>query len=124
MADSETSFCRECASKKLSEWRGWPYRDPPVPYLEPLKGEDCPGCGSDEQISESQIYWFNVHEENNTGLPDYWLLKIDADPWYAKWGRPYNGVMKCQTCNKPATISKRQSGSLRVNCENCGTIKP
>ena len=52
---------------------------PPIPYLEPVVTEQCEKCGSTERLSNKRIFWFNVNEEHNTGLPDYWLLKIDAD---------------------------------------------
>lgn len=87
MEDPEIFFCYECAEHKLSEWKGWPHRSAPIPYLHPLEDDNCWTCGSENRLSNRKIFWFNVHEKYNTGLPNYWLLKIDADPWYGKWGR-------------------------------------
>ena len=124
--NSEINFCSDCARKKLKNWNGWPHKTQPIPYLEPLSGEVCDICNSSKKLSNDRICWVNVHEEYNTGLPNYWQLKIDADPWYKKWGLPYKNIMKCPKCRTKAIISemKHPNGrkELRCNCENCDAI--
>lgn len=126
MEDPEIFYCLECAEKKLSQWKGWPHRSPPVPYLHPLEDDNCRTCGSENRLSNRKIFWFNVHEKYNTGLPNYWILKIDADPWYGKWGRPYIGKMLCSKCKNPATISVfgPNQNYIKYNCEACDKVLP
>ena len=125
MEDPEIFYCYECAEQKLSKWKGWPLKNP-VPYLETVDGNNCDACGSEIKLSNKQIFWFNVHEKYNTGLPNFWLLKIDADPWYSKWGYPYKDKMLCLKCKKPATISEFMSdrNKLKCNCAACDKVLP
>jgi len=91
-----------------------------------LEDDNCRTCGSENRLSNRKIFWFNVHEKYNTGLPNYWLLKIDADPWYGKWGRPYTGKMLCLKCKNPATISVfgPNQNYIKYNCEACDKVFP
>ena len=128
MAEKETFYCYDCSEAKLKAWKGWPHKSSPIPYLETVEGNNCDTCGSERKLSNQQIFWFNVHEKHNTGLPNYWLLKIDADPWYAKWGYPYKDKMRCLKCKQPATISERrisdQKTEVKYNCEACDEVLP
>lgn len=126
MADQELFYCHECAEQKLSQWRGWPHRSPPIPYLHPLGEGNCEACGSDEKLSNTRIFWRNVHEEHNTGLPNYWLLEIDADHFYSKWGQPYLDKMLCRKCKSPATISVfgPNKNYIKYNCQTCDRVFP
>ena len=128
MAEKQTFYCYDCSEAKLKAWKGWPHKSPPIPYLAPIEGNNCDTCGSEKKLSNQKIFWFNVHEKHNTGLPNYWLLKIDADPWYAKWGLPYKDKMRCLKCKQPATISERrisdQKTEVKYNCEACDEVLP
>ena len=126
MEDPEIFYCLECAEQKLSQWKGWPHRSPPIPYLQPLGDGSCKACHSDERLSNKRIFWRNVHEKHNTGLPNYWLLEIDADPFNNKWGQPYSGDMKCTKCKGPATISVfgPNKNHIKYNCEACEGVFP
>ena len=112
MAKKQTFYCYDCSEAKLNAWKGWPHKSPPIPYLETVEGNNCDDCGSERKLSNQQIFWFNVHEKHNTGLPNYWLLKIDADPWYAKWGYPYKDRMRCLKCKQPATIRPKDRSEI------------
>jgi hypothetical protein len=113
---------------RLAQWKGWPHKNLPIPYLMPLLADSCDNCGSTQTLSSDRIFWFNVHERHNSGLPNYWLLKIDAELWYANWGRPYKGETTCQKCGQPAVISEMNypngKHELKSNCEFCGTVSP
>ncbi|WP_041860689.1 hypothetical protein [Candidatus Puniceispirillum marinum] len=124
MEDPEIFYCYECAEQKLSKWKGWPHKHP-VPYLEPLEGEECKNCTSNKRLSNKRVFWVN-YSPGYVALPLHWLLKIDADPVYKKWGRPYKDKMLCLKCKKPATISEFMSdrNKLKCNCEACDKVLP
>ena len=128
MDENEIEFCLECSLEIISKWKGWPHRSPPVPYLEQINEQECDACSSKEKLSNKRIYWYNVHEKNNTGLPNYWLLKIDAGSDYEKWGQPYKDKMKCSKCTNSATISElvtpNKKRQIKCNCENCDRVLP
>ena len=113
------NFCFDCARQKLETWQGWPQKGQSIPYLQEIGGENCVDCGSARKVSSDRIYWVNVNGEYSTGLPDYWLLEIDADHWYEKWGRPYLNTVKCKECSSPAIMSEKRfpSGKRRLRCE-------
>ena len=124
MEDPEIFYCLECAERALSQWQGWPHKDP-IPYLEPLGDEDCNACSCWKRLSNKRIFWVN-YSPGYVALPFYWLLKIDADPVYAKWGQPYSGDMKCTKCKGPATISVfgPNKNHIKYNCEACEGVFP
>ena len=124
MEDPEIFYCLECAERTLSQWQGWPHKDP-IPYLEPLGDEDCNACSCWKRLSNKRIFWVN-YSPGYVALPFYWLLKIDADPAYAKWGTPYKGKMPCLKCKNPATISEFTSdrSKLKCNCTFCEKVLP
>jgi hypothetical protein len=71
-------FCRKCALSAFNKWKGWPIRDP-VPILPIMEQGKCPICGSVDEVISSNIAWLNIHGPYNTGLPDYWILKVTPD---------------------------------------------
>lgn len=87
-------FCRNCAEKEFSKWKGWPERDkcPDIPLL---VNDRCPNCEGCDALDPSHIVYINVHGAFSTGLPDYFILGIcepknDNYKFYRKWGVPYN----------------------------------
>jgi hypothetical protein len=126
--ENEIEFCFECSLSKISKWKGWPQRSPVVPYLKQVNEQLCEVCGSKNKLSNKRIYWCNIHQRHSTGLPDYWVLKIDAGAEYERWGQPYSGSMKCPKCKNAATISEfitpNKKSQLKCNCENCDRVLP
>jgi len=121
------TFCHKCAQSIIETWQGWPHRDSPIPVLPHILGsENCHVCGSNEPLDNKRIQWVNFHSENNTGLPDYWLLKIDAKDWYTKWGTPYLDTGRCSKCNSEVVISQfnpnERSSETASNCSKCNTV--
>ena len=96
-------FCRSCTLSAIEKWKGWPIRDA-VPVLPILKDSKCPMCGGSDEIISTRISWLNIHGPYNTGLPDYWVLKVSDTKWGfeknfpSKWGLPYYELIKCPKC--------------------------
>ena len=105
-SDTHGAFCLRCARKAFGIWKGWcsvgtekwddrqkaPTVLPDIPRL--ICGV-CPQCGANEPLLEQQIFYVNYHGEGNTGLPDYFVLKIspaahlERHAFHRKWGQPY-----------------------------------
>jgi hypothetical protein len=121
MEPTSMVYCLSCATMALAAWKGWPHKAvvPPLPVL--VDGS-CISCGATDGLASERIRWENVHEEYNTGLPDYWLLQIDQG--VEQWGRPYYSESLCPKCRKRSIVSemKYSSGSreLMHNCLTCG----
>lgn len=121
MRSTPIAYCASCSVDALNGWMGWPHRDA-VPLLPALRDGACPACGGSKPLVADQVQWFNYHGAGNTGLPDYWLLRVgDARP---KWGSPYHSAGTCPTCGAPSIISEMRfpNGELeyRHNCARCG----
>lgn len=105
----------------MAQWEGWPHRDA-IPSLPKLTGAGCETCGGTERLSSARIRWFNYHGPYNTGLPDYWLLKVDEGP--EKWGSPFYAESRCERCGEVAVVSQMRfpngSSELMLNCSRCG----
>ncbi len=118
------NYCSECSKEILGAWRGWPHKDA-IPLLPRMIDGSCERCGGKEFIEPTSISWLNCHSGDSTGLPDYWILKIQPEPNH--WGQPCIGEICCPNCTERATISQmKYSGradELCMNCENCGVIK-
>ncbi len=116
-------YCRACAESILKQWKGWPHRDA-VPLLPTSIDGKCENCGGNETLISTDITWFNYHNEYSTGLPDYWLLKIN--PNGNKWGFPYYTESACRKCNERTILSLMNypngSREIRYNCEKCGVL--
>ena len=121
------TFCHICAQSIIETWQGWPHRDSPIPVLpHVLDIENCHVCGSSERLDNKRIQWVNFHSEGSTGLPDYWLLKIDAEDWYKKWGVPYLDAGRCTKCDSETVISQfnpnERSSETGSNCSECKSV--
>lgn len=99
------SYCLSCATKAFQKWKGWPaegkqsskneQKDSIPMLLEMIEGF-CPVCRSSESLQPDLVYYLNIHGSGNTGLPDYFILKIAKDKndptlaWsHGRFGRPY-----------------------------------
>lgn len=117
-----TTYCLKCSKSILDSWQGWPHKDA-VPLLPLQVSGTCENCKAEAQaLVSSQITWFNYHSEDNTGLPDYWLLQIDGDR--TKWGSPYHSEGICPVCSNRSIISQMKCPNGKVefknNCLECG----
>ena len=100
----EKTFCRTCALAAFKLWKGWPSRDarswpkqqqkiaylPDLPICEPNGA--CPKCGNRQTLKAAHVFYKNIHEEFNTGLPDYFVLTIiedDQSNFLKRFGKPY-----------------------------------
>ena len=75
-----------CATRILASWQGWRHKDV-VPLLPRLESGYCESCGGSAPLNSERITWYNYHGQYNTGLPDYWLLKIEGER--TNWGLGY-----------------------------------
>src|SRR5258706_11694661 len=108
--------------KSLEKWKGWPHKHA-VPLLPQLnRGAACGTCGTREVVNSEVIAWVNHHGPHSTGLPEYWYLAIDHNPFH--WGRPYYAEGQCPKCRAPTILSemKYPDGTRQFmhNCRNCG----
>ena len=121
MTNQAILYCEECVKRVLHNWKGWPHKNA-IPILPRIVGIVCEECGGNSAVVNSRITWFNYHSKYSTGLPDYWLLKIDGER--TKWGHPYYGEGRCPKCDAVAIISQMKfpngEQELKVNCANCG----
>ena len=113
-------FCRQCSQAILAGWKGWPHKDA-VPLLPRMSDGHCETCGGEQALNNEDIIWLNYHSKYNTGLPDYWLLKIGIPN---KWGRPYLSEGECPRCKSRTIISEmifpNGKRETKHNCEKCG----
>jgi len=122
MQQAALNFCAICAPRLIESWQGWPNRNA-IPRLPKLVDGACQSCGSQAPpIESTRIVWFNYHSDNNTGLPDYWLLQVDGER--LKWGLPYFAESACAKCGATAPVSQMQypngTSEFKVNCASCG----
>ena len=105
---NETRYCERCAREAFRAWQGWctsgtegwnaKSRDRlRLPDLPQLQDARCPECGGSESLVAAQIFYENYHGPWNTGLPNYFVLRIadearNAEPARRQWGRPYDDV--------------------------------
>jgi hypothetical protein len=89
-------LCRTCADWAFNRWRGWCAHGlddpPPVPDVSRLVAGRCPRCEGDEGVTAAHIGYVNLHGEGNTGLPDFFVLRIfdgPGDDSWGRWGMPY-----------------------------------
>jgi hypothetical protein len=117
-----TSFCLTCSRVALDSWKNWPHRTP-IPFLPEVLGPQCSGCNGYNLVSSDQVRWVNVHEEGNTGLPNYWELAVHRDEAYLRWGRPYLALVECR-CGSDAVLSEfgHAVPEYAVNCPMCGVV--
>ena len=85
MENQIIQYCEDCAKQILQTWKGWPHKKA-IPVLPKIVGSVCENCGGNNILENNRITWFNYHGEYSTGLPEYWLLKIDGER--TKWGCP------------------------------------
>jgi len=101
----------------------WPHRGKHIPSLELMGGESCLVCGGSEKVSNQDIRWVNVHGVGNTGLPDYWELRVITEARYEKWGLPYFDVVNCSKCSREVALSRFVSPNgkqqTREECAFC-----
>lgn len=123
MEPVSTEYCKSCATRILASWQGWPHKDA-VPLLPRLESGICESCGGSASLNSERITWYNYHGSYNTGLPDYWLLKIEGG---GRWGLPYYAERLCPKCRERTIISeiKYPNGEREHmhNCKKCGLIK-
>lgn len=86
-------FCAPCATTALSQWRGWPLKNP-IPILPRHISGTCPDCGSTDGLNPDWIVFQNIHGPGNSGLPDEFALRIeppesDSYAFLRKFGLPY-----------------------------------
>lgn len=119
-----TEYCESCAKRILSHWQGWPHKDI-VPSLPRLQSGVCESCGGSAPLNSNVVTWHNHHGPFNTGLPDYWLLKIEGE--VTKWGLPYYAEGECPHCHGRTIISEMEYPNgrqeLMHNCKECGLQK-
>ena len=91
-------LCRTCAEWAFARWRGWCSmgtedwtEKPNLPDVPSLDGGKCPRCGGADGLKLEDVSYQNVHGPYNTGLPDYFCLRMDPAnlKWGAEWGKPY-----------------------------------
>jgi hypothetical protein len=102
-------FCRSCSISSLKRWKGWPIRDP-LPLLPLIENGKCKICGGTNDLLSMNIIWLNIHGPYNTGLPDYWILKINEGKTFkkkfiSKWGLPYYKFETCKRCGGLLLVS-------------------
>jgi len=120
------NYCKECALQILSQWRGWPLRNP-IPLLPQINEGVCVACGvRGEAIPNTDIQWLNYHGPYSTGLPDYWLLVTDQK---TVWGLTYHSEATCHRCGSRAVLSehgdsRRGQYKYMLNCPSCGLLRP
>jgi hypothetical protein len=122
------TFCDGCSRRVLSAWRGWPLRDE-IPMLPALIDGGCAACGGNEPLLSTEIGWINIHEEGNTGLPNYWVLDVvplsflfrGENGLPNKWGLPYWRHVRCRRCGNQA-IESLLGRKSRVQCSCSGFI--
>ena len=101
----QTLFCAACAEKSFQIWKGWcsagtenwdeqAKGKTALPDLPVMTSGNCLICGSAQSLSAEHIYYQNIHGQYNTGLPDYFVLKISKaavfkDNLCSKFGSPY-----------------------------------
>ena len=123
-AAESTEYCVTCATRILASWQGWPHKDV-VPLLPRLESGYCESCGGSAPLNSERITWYNYHGQYNTGLPDYWLLKIEGER--TKWGLPYYAEGACPKCRSHTIISEMKypngKHELMHNCKECGLRK-
>lgn len=100
-------ICRNCSESAINSWKGWPTKDK-VPNLRVLSENACPTNADHEITSANDIVWQNIHSSGNTGLPDYWELRLVPEPTWEgdpKWGNPYLRISSCVTCRDTQILS-------------------
>ncbi len=74
------------------------------------------------------IAWYNHHGPYNTGLPDYWLLVVNAGENLRNWGFPYFAEGPCPVCGERSVVScmslPNGGQELKYNCPTCGVLEP
>jgi len=123
-------FCRTCALSAFEQWKGWPITDA-VPSLPMIQDGKCPVCGGTEAVISVNIAWLNIHGPYNTGLPSYWILKVNDRHTFekkfpSKWGLPYYELVKCERCGGAILTSifiPPIGWQLRQQCEWCNFTK-
>jgi hypothetical protein len=66
-----------------------------IPDIPRVTQGRCPQCGATQPLLAHQIFYWNYHGPGNTGLPDYYVLRIarieDLSQRAAsrRWGMPY-----------------------------------
>ena len=127
---ADISFCARCAAAPLAAWRGWPLRDAlPIPPV--MEHDACPVCHGHEALHSTSIAWLNIHEEGNTGLPDYWILVVGNRTEFvrdfpSRWGLPYFESFQCPRCGGPAFSSlliPPSNWEVRHKCSACAYTK-
>lgn len=85
-------FCRPCSLPRIAEWRGCPRgfgpcraNTPAVPDLPVLSGGTCPNCGGSDGVPMDHFVFQNVHGPDNTGLPDFFVIEMQAPPGHHGW---------------------------------------
>ena len=85
MQSADLITCRHCAEWAVGRWRGW-YPTPranaseALPQLPAMNGGKCERCGGQEPLALNHIIYQNYHGPYNTGMPDYFYLKICREP--------------------------------------------
>lgn len=89
-------LCNKCAKLAFEQWRGWCAYGltdpPPVPDVPRLVDGRCSKCASTDGVAPDRVGYVNVHSEFNTGLPDFFVLKVfdsAAEVSGSRWGVPY-----------------------------------
>jgi len=117
-------YCESCATQILASWQGWPHKYV-VPLLPRLESGSCGLCGGSVPLYSERITWYNYHGPYSTGLPDYWLLKIEEER--TKWGLPYYAEGVCPKCRSRTIISEMKYSNgkheFMHNCKECGLRK-
>ena len=121
MNTSSTFYCETCATRTLAVWKGWPHRDA-VPLLKRLEAGVCSSCNGTSVLRSERVVWFQYHSEFSTGLPDYWLLKIDCLRAKGR-GLPYYAEDSCPKCKGRTVVSEMRYPNgrheLMHNCPSC-----
>lgn len=76
-----TVYCRDCAEWACARWRGWhstPQSSPneALPDLPMMVRGKCDICGGENTVRSDYIIYENYHGPWNTGLPDYFYLRL------------------------------------------------
>jgi len=121
---TSVDYCLKCSADILNGWQGWPHKVA-VPLLPQMVHGHCTVCDGIDVLHSDRITWFNYHSDFNTGLPDYWLLKINGER--TKWGLPYLSECECRKCGGRAIVSEMNYPNgkyeTKSNCEACGVLR-
>ena len=116
----ETHYCKTCAVKAFSKWKGRPHKDV-LPLLPKIVSGTCQRCSGAESISSYNIAWLS---HKNEDAPAYCTLVEVA--YTNDLGLPYFSEMRCPKCQQRSIVSEVNlpdgGTEYKCNCQLCGIV--